>query len=164
MRTEGRKLETLSESGKYSPKLSVSSVLHLRLLEKNYMLFRDKNSLNALNNSLSEMKNLTPSCYECTPYIDALHNLMTLNEKSDSIVNELQATGNEFERITGEIARHEKQYIDSFFTLTQRLILLTLVLLCTLGPLFVYKTASYIAAPTKRLSDIIKKFPMEISH
>ncbi len=157
VRAEGRKLETFVANGKHAKELSTSSILHLRLLEKNYMLFRDNQSFNKLNSRLSELKNITPFCYECIPYVEALHNLFKTYKKSDMMVSELQVTGDNLEKVTGEIATRERQKIHSFLTLTQRLLLIALVLLCTLGPLFVYKTATYIAAPIKRLAEIARK-------
>jgi signal transduction histidine kinase len=157
VRTEGRKLETFVETGKHAKDLTISFVFNLRRLEKNYMLFRDKQSFFELNNNLTQLKNIIPFCYECTPYIEAIRNLFTIHEESDSILNNLQKTGDKFEEITGEIAGGERKRISSFFTLTQWLLLVTLALLCTLGPLFVYKTATYIAAPIKRLSEITNK-------
>lgn len=157
VRAEGRKLETFVANGKHAKELSTSYFLHLRLLEKNYMLFRDNQSFNKLNSRLSELKNITPFCYECIPYVEALHNLFKTYKKSDMMVSELQVTGDNLEKVTGEIANRERQKIHSFLTLTQRLLLIALVLLCTLGPLFVYKTATYIAAPIKRLAEIARK-------
>ena len=157
IREEGRKLEAFSANGKHSSELSTSFILNLRRLEKNYMLFRDKTSFEALNYGLLQLKNITPFCYECIPYTDTLRSLFAIYEKSDLIVSKLQDRGNELEKITGEIAGRERQHISSFFTLTQRLLLIKLALLCIIGPLFVYKTATYIAAPIKRLAEITKK-------
>ncbi len=157
VRAEGRKLETFVVKVKYSNDLSTSFVLHLRLLEKNYMLFRDRESFVKLKSKLSQLENTTFFCNECVEYINALRNLFATYEKSDSIVNYLQATGDKLEQITGRIAGRERQRIRSFLTLTQRLLLVALALLCTLGPWFVYKTATYIAAPIKRLAEIARK-------
>src|SRR4030066_2179527 len=44
-----------------------------------------------------------------------------------------------------------------FLTRSHRLLLIALALLCTLGPLFVYKTAGYIVEPIKRLAEITRK-------
>jgi signal transduction histidine kinase len=157
VRAEGRKLESFVADGKHAKELSTSFILHLRLLEKNYMLFRNKQSLDKLKSGLSELKNVTPFCYECVPYEDALQTLFKTYNNSDTMVSELQLTGDKFEKVTGEIAHLERQKIHSFLTLTQRLLLIALALLCTLGPLFVYKTATYIAAPIKRLAEIATK-------
>ena len=157
VREEGRKLETFAATGKHAAEISTSFVLNLRRLEKNYMLFRDKDSFDALNTGISQLRNITPFCYECIPYTETIHNLFTIHEKSDLIIDELQFQGNKLEKITGEIASRERKHISSFFAATQRLLLLTVVLFCTLGPLFVYKTATYIAAPIKRLAEITKK-------
>ncbi|MCK5139848.1 MAG: hypothetical protein KAQ85_08410, partial [Thermodesulfovibrionia bacterium] len=123
VRAEGRKLETFVAKGKHAKELSTSFILHLRLLEKNYMLFRDNQSFNKLNSRLSELKNITPFCYECIPYVEALHNLFKTYIKSDMMVSELQVTGDNLEKVTGEIATRERQKIHSFLTLTQRLLL-----------------------------------------
>ncbi|MCK5503716.1 MAG: HAMP domain-containing protein, partial [Thermodesulfovibrionia bacterium] len=90
-------------------------------------------------------------------YIEAVDNLSTTYKKSDSIVNDLQLTGNEIEQVTERIASLERQRINSFLTLTQRVVLIVVALLCTIGPLFVYKTAAYIVTPIKRLVNITKK-------
>ncbi len=157
VRATGRKLETFVAKGKHAEGLSTSFILHLRLLEKNYMLFRDKKSFDELNNGLLKLKDVTPFCYKCNLYIEAIQNLFVNHKKSDEMVNELQDTGHELEKVTERIASRERQKVSSFLTLTQHLLLVVVALLCTLGPLFVYKTATYIAAPIKRLAEITKK-------
>ncbi|MBI4844347.1 MAG: HAMP domain-containing protein [Nitrospirae bacterium] len=157
VREEGRELEAFAVSGKHAFELSTNFVLHLRILEKNYMLYRDKKSLDALHKGLAELKNLIPFCNECIPYADSLHKLISLYEKSGAALNELQGAGNALEKITGEVADRERQKINSFLNLTPRIVLAVILLLCTLGPFFVYETASYIVAPIKRLVDITKK-------
>jgi signal transduction histidine kinase len=157
VRAEGRKLEAFAAKGDHAKEISASFVLHLRLLEKNYMLFRDKKSFLKMDNVLSQLKNMTPLCYECIPYIKAVRNLSISYDKSHSFVNELQINGDNLEKITTRIAGTERQHINSFFTFTQMVVLSTLILLCTLGPLFVYKTSAYIVAPIKRLSEITNK-------
>ncbi len=157
VREKGRKLEIFVETRKHATELSTRFIFELRLLEKNYMLFRDKNSSNKLNSALSQLKNIIPFCFECVPYIEAIHNLFATYEKNDSMVNDLQVTGDKLEEITNRIAGSERQKVSSFLTLTQRLLLAALGLLCTLGPFFVYKTAGYIVAPIKRLAEITKK-------
>ncbi|HDH06303.1 MAG TPA: HAMP domain-containing histidine kinase, partial [Nitrospirae bacterium] len=142
--------------GEHAKELTTSFILHLRLTEKNYMLFRDKESFNKLNSGLLQIKNMTPFCYECTPYIDAIFDLFATYKKSDSLINEIQASGNRLEEVTGRIALNERERIDAFITKTKRLLLAALILLCTLGPLIVYKTATYIVAPIKRLARITK--------
>ena len=156
VRTEGRKLEGFVAGGEHAKELTTSFILHLRLTEKNYMLFRDKESFNKLNSGLLQIKNMTPFCYECTPYIDAIFDLFATYKKSDSLINEIQASGNRLEEVTGRIALNERERIDAFITKTKRLLLAALILLCTLGPLIVYKTATYIVAPIKRLARITK--------
>lgn len=157
VREEGRILEDIVSHKKFIMELSTDFILNLRRLEKNYMLFRDSNSYDKLNSALSELKNITPFCLECRKYTDAIHGLFSTYQKSDSMVNDLQVLGTEIEEITSKIADSERQKIRSFLTLTQRNLLLALLLLVTLGPFFVYKTATYIVAPIKRLDDITKK-------
>ncbi len=157
VRAEGRKLETFVATGKRAKDLTTSFILHLRLLEKNYMLFRDRKSFLKLDSTLSQLENITPFCYKCNLYIEALRSLFRIYEKSDSIVNDLQIAGDKLEEVTWKIAARERQKISSFLTFTKRLLLVALALLCTLGPLFVYKTATYIATPIKRLAEIAKK-------
>ena len=157
VRAEGRKLESFAVNGKHSEEISISFILNMRRLEKNYMLFRDRESFIKLNSALSQMTNMIPFCYDCGPYIASVKNLISTYEKSDFTVNSLQVSGNRLEEITTRISDRERKHIDSFFTLTQRLLLAVLFLICTLGPLLVYKTSSYIVAPIKRLSEIAKK-------
>jgi signal transduction histidine kinase len=157
VRAEGKRLGELAENKKLAKELTASFVLHLRLLEKNYMFFRDKKSFLELNRGLSQIKNMTPICYDCNHYIKAVRSLFTVFEKSDSIVSNLQRTGNSLEEITGIFAFREREKISSFITLSQRILFVGLILLCIIGPLFVYKTASYIVAPIKRLAAIINK-------
>ncbi len=157
VRAEGRKLEAFVSQGQHAQDITTSFILHLRLLEKNHMLFRDKNSFITLNKGLSDLKNVTPICNECNPYIKAVHNLFTIYNKSDAIANDLQLTGNSIEETTRGIALRERQKISLFITRTKKLLLIALGLLCTLGPLIVYKTATYIVAPINRLADITRK-------
>ncbi len=157
VRAEGRKLESFVAEKNRTSELTSSFILHLRLLEKNYMLFRNEKSFNALNSKLTEMKKLTPHCFECNPYIEAIHNLFETYKKSDALVAEIQLTGDRLEEITRRMAQRERQRIGSFLTKTKLLLAAALVLLSTLGPLFVYKTATYIVAPIIRLAEITKK-------
>jgi signal transduction histidine kinase len=157
VRIEGRKLEAFVEKGKHAEDLSVKFILNLRRLEKNYMLFHDRKSFLELVGGLSQLKNFTPLCYECAPYIETIRNLSVTYEKIDQIIDDLQVTGDKLEEIATRIARNERLHIKTFFTMTQMFLLVTLILLCTLGPLFVYKTSDYIVAPIKRLAEIIKK-------
>jgi signal transduction histidine kinase len=157
VRTEGRKLEAYAASGKHSEKISINFILDMRRLEKNYMLFRDRESFFKLNNALSQMTDMIPFCSDCGPYVTSVRNLISTYEKSDSMVNSLQVSGNSLEEITTRISGRERNHIDSFFTMTQRLLFAVLVLVCTLGPLLVYKTSNHIATPIKRLSEIARK-------
>ncbi len=157
VREEGRKLESFVAAGKHTNSLSTDFILNLRRLEKNYMLFRDVVSFDRLNSALSELTDVIPFCIECSQYVDSMHNLFSIHKKSDSLVNDLQVVGGKLEEITNKLAGSEQQKISSFLTFTQRNLLAALVLLCTLGPLLVYKTASYIVAPIKRLDDITIK-------
>ena len=157
VREEGRKLESFVATGKHAKELTTSFILNLRRLEKNYMLFRDRDSFVKLDTALSELKNITPFCYECVPYTEAIYNLFSTYKKSDSLVNGLQVTADKLETITDKIADSERQRINMFLTRSHRLLLIALALLCTLGPLFVYKTAGYIVEPIKRLAEITRK-------
>jgi two-component system NtrC family sensor kinase len=157
VRREGDKLETLVAARKQAKELSTDFVLRLRLLEKNYMFYRDKGSYSDLDRGLSQIKNITPFCYQCTPYIDAVHELFTIYKLDDSLAGNLQAAGDSLEKITEEIAGRERQKISSFIDHTQNLLLAALALLFSLGPFFVYKTASYIVKPIKRLAEITRK-------
>jgi signal transduction histidine kinase len=157
VKAEGKKLETFVATKKHARELSMSSILHLRLLEKNYMFYRDEESFSELNKGLSQLKNMTPLCYDCIPYIQAVRSLFIIYKKSDSQVKNLLVTGDKLEEISGRMAFNERQKISSFITQTQRLSLIALIFLCALGPMFVYKTASYISAPIKRLAEITRK-------
>jgi len=154
VREAGREMENFVATQKKSP---MGFILNLRRLEKNYMLFRDKDSFNKLNNALSQLNNIAPFCLECVQYLQAMYNLFSAYQKSDAKVNELQVIGSRLEGVTNKIASRERERVNSFLTLTKRILLIALVLLCTLGPLFVYKTASLIATPIKRLADITRK-------
>lgn len=157
VRSEGRKLEEFATKGNHAPELSTSYILNLRRLEKNFMLFRDKKSFDELNEGLSQLKSLSPSCTECTSYIEALLSLFDTYNKSNSLEKYLQLTGRKLEETTGRIVVRERQRIGSFLAKTKRLLFIALILLFTLGPLFVYTTATYIAAPIKRLAAITRK-------
>ncbi len=157
VRAEGRKLESFVAKGSHSSDLTTSFVLHIRLLEKNYMLFRDRKSFLELNAGLSQIKNITPFCYECTSYTESIQALFVTYKKSASYEGVLQSTGEGLALISGQIAKRERKKIGSFLSQTKSLLLVILVLLCILGPLFVYKTSHYIVAPINRLSNIAKK-------
>jgi two-component system NtrC family sensor kinase len=157
VRTEGRKLEDFVARGDHAVDLTTNFVFNLRLVEKNYMLFRDKKSFAELNIRLEELEDLTPLCYECAPYIAAIHALINTYKRSDSIAADLQVMGNKLEETTGRIAGRERLMIRSFLGHTQRLLLIAFVLLCILGPSFVYKTAKIIVAPINRLAAITKR-------
>ena len=157
VREEGRSLETFVTSKKHEIELSTDFILNLRRLEKNYMLFRDRSSLFKLNDALSQLKNASSVCAECVKYSESMHNLISLHEQSSVMVDDLQKIGNDLELVTNRIATGERQTINSFITLTQRHLLIALLLLLTLGPLFVYKNATFIVAPINRLSEITRK-------
>lgn len=157
VREKGRKLESFVENGTASQELTTSFILHLRLQEKNYMLFRDRDSYTQLNDGLIELSNFTPLCPECVTYIKAVHRLFETYAQSDSIANDIQLTGNSIEETTRAMASRERQKISSFITQTQRLLLMALGLLCILVPLLVYKTAIKIVAPINRLAEITRK-------
>jgi signal transduction histidine kinase len=157
VRQEGRNLESFVSQGRHADNLSTDFILNLRRLEKNYMLFRDKNSYDRLNSALSELRVAAPVCVECGRYVSAMHDLFSIYQKSDSLVNNLQVIGGKLEEITNRLAASERQKISSFLTLTQHNLLIAIVLVCTLGPIFIYRTATRIVAPIKRLDDITKK-------
>ncbi len=157
VRMEGRKLEAFVSKAGHPEKLSMDFVLNLRLSEKNYMLFRDKRSLSELNKGLSELKDAVPVCHTCKTYVEAIRELFRTYGKSSLMVRNLQANGRKLEETTRKLASRERQKIASFITIVQRLLLMGLVMLCILGPLFVYHTASYIVRPIKRLADITRK-------
>ncbi len=157
VQNEGKTLQTFISNKKHAKELSANFILDLRLLEKNYMFFRDKESAVKLNRNLLKLKNVTPMCYDCIPYIEAIRSLFKINEVSDSIINSLQDAGDNLEKITGKVSLAEREKINSYITFTQRVLLTGIILLCVLGPLFVYKTASYISSPIKRLAEIAKK-------
>ncbi len=157
VRAEGRKLETFVSKGGHAKELTTSFILHLRLLEKNYMLFHDKKSFLELNSGLSQLTSIIPFCNECSPYIQTMKDLFKIYSQNSSMEDDIQIIGDKFEKNTKEIAIREREKISSFVKLTKRHLLIALALLCTLGPLFVYKTATYIVTPIKRLSEITKR-------
>lgn len=157
VREKGRKLEAYVLTGRHARELSTDDVLNLRRLEKNYMLFRDRASFERLNNELAQFGNMVPYCLECVQYTQGLNNLFSVYKKNIDMVEELQVIGSNLENVTQKLARSERQKVGTFFMHTQRLLLIAFILLCTLGPLLVYKTATYIVAPIKRLADITRK-------
>lgn len=157
VREEGRRLEKLVATKKLAKELSTSFVLRLRLLEKDYMLLHDNNSYRELSKALSQTKNIIPFCYDCTPYIDAVYGLFGVQKQIDSLTDRLLTIEDRMEEITREASGLQRQKINSFITRTQKFLLAALILLCTLGPLFVYKTSSVIAAPIKRLAETARR-------
>lgn len=157
VRKEGRKLEDIVATRKLAKEISTSFVLRLRLMEKNYMLFRDDKSRLELNKIISQISNVTPFCYDCSPYIDSVRSLIGTYIQSDALAKSLHKTGDGMENVTNKITGRERDKISAFITTTQKMLLAGLVLLCIMGPFFVYKTASYISAPIKRLAEIARK-------
>lgn len=157
VRIEGRKLEELSGKGKLASVLSNNFILNLRRLEKNFMLFRDAKSYNEMDEGLSQLKTAIPVCVLCKPYIGALNSLSSIYGDSDHIFAKLQETGSQLEKTTEKIALRERKRIAVFLSHIKKLLIIALVLVSFIGPLFIYTTASYIVAPVKRLSGIIKK-------
>ncbi len=157
VRTEGMNLETFVASGKHAIELTTSFILRLRLLEKDYMLFRSRESYEELDRGLSQISNVMPFCYECAAYIGAVNNLFATYQESEKLTGELYDAGNKMEEVTEHFSQLERQKINLFIDRSQKLLLAALILLCTLGPLFVYKTSSFIAAPIKRLAAITGK-------
>lgn len=157
VREEGKKLEAFVSQKRISSELSVDFIMNLRRLEKNYMLLRDKDSYEELDNALKQIKNIIPFCFECVPYTKSVYRLSEAYNQSDSMISELQIMGENFEKNAYRIAEMERKKINDFLDRTHRLLLMALILLCTLGPLLVYKTATYIVAPIKRLADITNK-------
>ncbi len=157
VREKGRKLEAYAAAKEDNEEHLVNFILNLRRLEKNYMLFRDRNSFYILDRALTEVKKLLPSCVECTAYTEAIYNLSNSYKKSALLINELQIIGDKFEKITYRNAGLERQKINAFLDRTHNLLFMALILFCTIGPFLVYKTSSYIVAPINRLSDITKR-------
>jgi len=157
VRDEGRKLEAFVKTEKHAPELSINFVLDLRRLEKDYMLFRDTASFNRMNDALSEVNSLVPSCPDCARYPEAINDLISVYNKINAMENDLLIAGRGIEDTTNRIAQSERQKVNAFFTSTQRFLMIVLILFCTLIPLFVYQTASYVVAPIKRLADITRK-------
>lgn len=157
VREEGRKLEAYIAAKKSNGELSTNFILNVRRLEKNYMLFRDKGAFNAFERAILTMKNIVPICYECIPYTQVAYSLSNAYNNSESLINDLQSTGVKLEQITYGIAGKERSRINAFLNRTHTLLVAALILVSTIGPLLVYKTASYIVAPIKRLSDITRK-------
>lgn len=157
VREEGRKLETFVSENKHARELSTDFILHLRLLEKNYMLFRDDESLRKLTSSLLIFKNITPLCYQCSPYVESVNGLIKNYDLSASITEELQLTGLRLEGITSKAAKRERRRVSAFLAKTKHGLVIILVMLFIIGPMFVYKTAAYVVAPIKRLAEIARK-------
>jgi signal transduction histidine kinase len=157
VRKEGRDLEAAIQNSSPSEELTTSFILHLRLLEKNYMIFRDNQSYVELNEGISRLSNIIPLCNACMPYVNAIKELFKVYEKSERLVGDMQVIGKNLEKITEGIAIRERERIGVFLAKTKRLIIAALILLSIIGPFFVYKTAAIIVAPINRLADITKK-------
>ncbi len=156
-KAEGENLEAIVSRKQIAKELTPSFILKLRLLEKNYIFYRDRKSYIEMSRGLSQINNMTPLCLDCKPYVKSINSLFDAYRTSDMLVSDLNLVGNEMEEICGRIAFMERQQINSFIDLTQNLLLAALALLCVLGPLFVYKTSTIIVAPIKRLSEITRK-------
>jgi signal transduction histidine kinase len=154
---EGRQLEALAEEGNGLKELTTDFIHDLQFLEINLMLFRDQESFLKLNDSILKLGKMIPICSGCKTYIEAVNLLFNTYEAEGLLKSRLQDTGSEIEKIAVKIDSHERAKIASFITKSKRLLIAALILLCTLGPLFVYKTANYIVAPIKRIDEITKK-------
>ncbi|MBI4849165.1 MAG: hypothetical protein HY808_11420 [Nitrospirae bacterium] len=73
-----------------------------------------------MESALSQLKNITPFCVECSQYTNSIENLFSIYQKSDSMVNDLQVIGGKLEEITNRIANGERPKINSFINKTQR--------------------------------------------
>ncbi|RJQ50447.1 MAG: sensor histidine kinase [Nitrospiraceae bacterium] len=157
VREEGRHLESFVAKKNHAVELSTDFVLNLRRFEKNYMLFRDKASFDELNKGLAQFDNIIPFCIECIRYANAINELLNVHTDQTRLEGSLQIIGNKLEEITNTISIRERENVRSFFSVTQHRLLIVLVLLCVMGPLFVYKTATHIVKPIKRLAEITKR-------
>lgn len=154
MMAESRQLEQLISSEKDVKELTASFILNLRHLETKYMIFRDRESFLSLDKEAAVLK--VSSCEKCGPYVDAVDSLYKSYEAINLMESRIRSIGSELEKISAEIARSERLKISSFIKMSKRLLILVLILLCTLGPLFVYRTANYIVAPINKISEITK--------
>ncbi len=156
-KAEGEKLEAIVSRKRIAKELTPSFILKLRLLEKNYIFYRDRQSYLEMSKGLSLIKNMTPMCLDCKPYMKSINRLFDAYRASDTLVSDLNLVGSEMEEVTGRLSFMERQKINSFVDRTQNLLLAALALLCVLGPLFVFKTSKRIVAPIKRLAEITLK-------
>lgn len=154
MMAESRQLEQLISSEKDVKELPASFILNLRHLETKYMIFRDRESFLRLEKEAAVLK--VSSCEKCGPYVDAVNSLFRSYDAIHLMESRIRGIGSALEKISAEIARSERLKISSFIKMSKRLLILVLILLCTLGPLFVYRTANYIVAPINKISEITK--------
>lgn len=154
MMAESRQLEDLMSSDRGAAGLTTSYILNLRHLETNYMILRNRESFQKLEKKLAVLK--VPNCEKCKSYVDAVDSLYKSYEAINLMESRIRGIGSELEKISAEIARSERLKISSFIKMSKRLLIAVLILLCTLGPLFVYRTAKYIVSPINKISEITK--------
>ncbi len=152
MMEESRQLEQLISSGKDVKDLTAGFILNLRQLETKYMIFRNRESFLSLEKEAAVLN--VSSCEKCRQYVDALNSLFRSYDAIHLMENRIRGIGSELEKISAEIARSERLKISSFIQMSKRLLIAVLILLCTLGPLFVYRTANYIVSPINKISEI----------
>ncbi len=151
---ESRQLEQLISTEKDVKELTASFILNLRQLETKYMIFRDRESFLSLDKEAAVLK--VSRCEKCRPYVDAVNRLFRSYDSIHLMESRIRVIGSELEKIFAEIARSERLKISSFIKMSKRLLIGVLILLCTLGPFFVYRTANYIVAPINKISEITK--------
>ena len=96
--TEGTKLENIAATKKLAKELSTIFILRLRLLEKNHMLLRTETTRLDLSRAISQITNVVPFCYDCSPYIDSVNNLISAYRQNDILATILQQTGDGADR------------------------------------------------------------------
>ncbi len=135
-------------------------VLEVRLLEKNYTLFKERKYIDGLKVKVAELRGgLTgqASLSLCDKYLGIADKLV-LNTKSEAVLLGLvQDTAKEMQRVIEKVAGREREVIGAYLVGSQRLLLGALFLLVMLGPLTMWFIAKAISSPLRNLEATARK-------
>jgi len=130
--------------------------LELRLMEKNYVLFKDREYIDRLRQGVSGLKTRIPTPEIrrlCENYLSTADMLAASGEKEAALLVRVRAAANGIQTIIEKVDKRERYEIESYLVNSQRLLLGALFVLAVAGPLFMLYMARAITAPLIRLKD-----------
>jgi len=157
-RDTGRALEDLVL--RMPDKRLTPQVLEVRLLEKNYTLFKDRKYIDELKDKVTGLRTgLTKPAARglCDRYIDVADRLVDNNKKETVLLKLVQDTAKRMQEIIEKVAGRERENIGVYLVGSQRLLLLALFVLATLGPLTMWFLSKAITSPLRKLEATARK-------